>query len=166
MAAGLNAAQRGLSMLLQSMKSNAITQGYTPKLSTNGNVRGRVFYGPTRDELRDFAANNDCLWSIQDGRLTLIPQTSYIAGDVPIISPNTGLLGVPEQTQNGLNLRVLLNPSLKIGQPIQLVNTTVNQERLSLDIFSGSANENSQLAGNKVNSQGYYSVMVANHWGD
>ena len=166
MAAGLNAADRALSNLLQSMKNNAITQGYTPELSANGNVRGRVFYGPTRNELRTFAANNDCIWSIQDGKLTLIPQTSYIAGDIPIISPNTGLIGVPEQTQNGLSVRVLLNPSLKIGQAIQLVDTDINQLRLGLDIHSVASNLALQQSATKLNGQGYYYVMVANHSGD
>jgi baseplate hub protein gp41 len=166
MSAGVNASQRALATLLQSMKDNAITQGYTPPLSTNGNVRGRVFYGPTRDELRTFARNNDCIWSIQDGKLTMIPQTSYIAGDIPIISPNTGLIGVPEQTQNGLSVRVLLNPSIKIGQAIKLTDTTINQLRLSNDIFAVKDNLNSKDSTRKLNAQGLYYVMVANHSGD
>jgi hypothetical protein len=166
MSAGADAAGRGLAAFIQSMKDQGITQGYTPKLSTNGNVRGRVFYGPTRDELRRFAASNDCIWSIQDGKLTMIPQTSYIAGDIATISPDTGLIGIPEQTQNGLSMKVLLNPSLKIGQAIKLTNTAINQLRLSNDIYAASDNLNSKDSTRKLNAQGLYYVMVANHSGD
>jgi hypothetical protein len=141
-----------------------ITQGYTPTLSTNGTTRGRVFYGQTRDELRKFARNNNCTWSIQDGKLTLIPLTSYVPGDTPVISPATGLIGVPEQTQNGIRMRVLLNPALKIGQRVKL-DSTVNALRLGLDVQSQASNQ--LLSSNiKTNADGLYYVMSADHTGD
>jgi hypothetical protein len=141
-----------------------ITQGYVPALSTNGSVRGRVFYGATRDELRDFARNNNCTWSIQDGKLTLIPLTSYVPGDTPVISPSTGLIGVPEQTENGIRMRVLLNPALKIGQRVKL-DSTVNALRLGLDVQSQVPNLLLQRTAKK-NADGLYYVMAAEHSGD
>jgi hypothetical protein len=141
-----------------------IKQGYTPDLSTNGASRGRVFYGQTRDELRDFARNNDCTWSIQDGALTLIPLTSFVPGDTIVISPSTGLVGVPEQTQNGIRMRVLLNPSIKIGQRVKL-DSTVNALRFGLDVQSQASNQ--LLATSvKTNADGLYYVMCADYTGD
>jgi hypothetical protein len=169
LSAGPNAAGRALAQFLQSMKdvaTNPIGQGYTAGLSPDGSIRGRVYFGPTRRELRKFAKNNDCIWSIQDGKLTLIPQTSYIAGDIAVISPQTGLIGTPEQTQNGLSVTTLLNPSLKIGQAIQLKNTAINQYRYDQSFTSSKINDLLQLSGTKLNSQGLYYVMVANHSGD
>jgi hypothetical protein len=141
-----------------------ITQGYAPDLSTNGSTRGRVFYGATRDELRDFARNNNCTWSIQDGKLTLIPLTSFVPGATPVISPSTGLIGVPEQTQNGISMRILINPAIKIGQRIKL-DSTVNALRLGLDVQS-QANNAFLLQSVKTNADGLYYVMVADHYGD
>jgi hypothetical protein len=139
--------------------------GYKPELSQNRSVRGHVYYGLVRDELREWAENNDVLWSIQDGKLTLIPMTSYIPGEVPVISPNNGLVGVPEQTQGGLSVRVLLNPSLKIGQRVKL-DSTVNQAPISLDVNSQAKNifQGTNVA--KLNADGLYYVMEANHRGD
>ncbi len=106
---------------LSTMGSYDITKGYQPQFSSNGLPRGRVYYGLARDELRDFADANDVTWSIQDGALTFIPLNSSIpSGTVPIISSSTGMIGVPEVTQNGISVRVLLNPTLKIGQLIQI----------------------------------------------
>ena len=37
--------------------------------------------------MRDLAMNNDCKWSLRDGQITMIPQTSYIPG--PPLAHNT-----------------------------------------------------------------------------
>lgn len=150
---------------VQSMAQAGIRQGYIPDLSTNGSPRGEVFYGMTRDELRDFAKANNVLWSIQDGALTIVPQTSYIPGEVPVISPATGLISVPEQTQNGIEMTVLLNPLMRIGQLVKLDSSNVNQLRYGLDIQSQAYNQFLKERV-KTNMDGLYYVMQANHNGD
>lgn len=155
--------------ILNAMKSHGITQGYQPNFPQNGCVRGRVLYGMARDEARDFAWANNCKWSIQDGALTFIPFTSYVPGQVPVISPSNGLIGVPEQTQQGLNIRVLLNPNMKVGQVVKLDSTAVNQLRFGLSTDWQTLSSNiflDQRVLNTANPDGLYYVMVANHVGD
>jgi hypothetical protein len=143
----------------------AITKGYAPIFVPNTCVRGRVLYGMARDEARDFAAQNNCKWSLQDGALTFIPWNSYIpSGDVPNISVSTGLLGVPEQTQQGIEIQTLLNPTYKVGQLIKL-DSNINKFRFGLDSTSQINNLALSLQ-NQTNQQGLYYVMVANHSGD
>jgi len=151
--------------MIQAMASSGISEGYLPELPGSGRVRGRVFYGMARDEMREFAQNCGCSWSIQNGKLTMIPLTAYIPGEVPIISNDTGLIGTPEQTHNGINFRVLLNPSIKIGQKIKLDNATINKLRYGLDVQSQARNEflAQQI---KTNDDGEYYVMVSDHYGD
>ncbi len=153
--------------LLTAMQSKGIpvTKGYAPNWPTNGCVRGRVLYGMARDEARDFAEANDCSWSIQDNALTFIPMTSYVPGPVPVISPATGLIGVPEVTQAGLRLRVLLNPNMKVGQLVKLDSKNINRFRYGLDNHSAALTPFvSQVT--KTNADGLYYVMSANHSGD
>jgi hypothetical protein len=125
-----------------------------------------VFCGLVKDEMRKFAWSQKCKWSIQDGQLTMIPLASYIPTPaVPIVSPNTGLIGVPEQAQDGIRMRTLLNAGYKIGQCVKLESAAINQYRYGLDTESAKINQN--IAGqNKINSDGLYYVMVANHVGD
>lgn len=145
--------------------SQPISIGYAPQLQQNGRIRGRSFYGMTRDELRDFAAANNVLWSIQDGKLTIIPQRSYIPGEAVLISPQTGLIGVPEQTQNGIEVRILLNPQVKIGQLVKLDSKAVNLLRYGLD--SASQADNFRLSQSvKTQADGLYYALSANHTGD
>ncbi len=145
--------------------NQTIGLGFIPQLPPTTMVRGRVMYGLAKDEARDFAWNNNVKFSIQDGEFTLIPYTSYIpTGVIPEISVATGLIGVPEQTQQGINIRTLLNPAIKLGQLIQL-NSQINQFRLGLDFPSQATNAN-LAAATQTNQQGLYYVMSVNHTGD
>lgn len=158
-------------------KNQTITQGYKPNFVPNKLIRGRVLYGMARDEARDFANQNQCKWSLQNGAVTYIPWVSYVAGgQIPVISVSTGLIGVPEQTQAGIQIKTLLNPSIKIGQLIRL-DSQINQFRFNLDLPSQTSNTaialQNKLApnigpstGNPADQQGLYYVMVANHKGD
>jgi hypothetical protein len=152
---------------LGAMRPFGITKGYVPDMSTNGTVRGRVLYGATRDEVRDFAFANKMSWNINDSRLSIIPLQSYIpSGNVPVISPSTGLIGVPEQTQNGLAVRVLLNPNIKIGQLVKLETTAINQLRYGLDSESFGNNVALALSATRIRADGLYYCMIASHSGD
>jgi hypothetical protein len=157
--------------------SQGITQGYQPNYKPDALVRGRVMFGMARDEARAFANQNQCKWSLQDGKVTYIPWVSYIpAGQVPVISVSTGLIGVPEQTQSGINIKTLMNSTYKVGQLVQL-NSQINQFRYALDFPSQTTNTaialQNQIApnigpntGNPSDQQGLYYIMVANHTGD
>jgi hypothetical protein len=164
----------GLQGMIQSLTKGALAQAPSqlPTLPANGRVRGRTYFGMTRDEMRDFARNYDFSWSFQDGRITLIPNTGYLPGTIPVISPRSGLIGVPEQTQNGISMRVLLNPNIKIGQLVKL-DSSVNLFRFGLDLESQAQNAALTPTGLgalaqqiKTNNDGLYYVMVAEHSGD
>jgi|HubBroStandDraft_4_1064222.scaffolds.fasta_scaffold01923_5 hypothetical protein len=153
------------SLIAGSLKQQISAQSTLPPLPTNGRVRGRVFYGMTRDAMRELCRSYGLKWSIQDGVITLIPLTGYLPGPIPVLSPDTGLIGVPEQTQQGIEMRVLLNSNIKIGQLVQLQSASVNLNRYGLDTASQAINDG--LAGQiKTNADGYYYVMVANHSGE
>jgi hypothetical protein len=142
-----------------------VTSGYVPPFTTNKSVRGRVCYGTAKDELRDVTQSQDCKWSVQDGAVTVIPNTGYIPGEAILITPFTGLIGVPEQTQNGLQIRVLLNPNIKIGHTVKL-NSDINQYRYGLDVTSRGWNQTLAKSTLKLDADGLYYVMRAEHTGD
>ena len=144
-----------------------VSMGYTPStLNPNPGVRGRVYYGDSVDALTEIAEANDCTWSIQNGQVVFIPKTTYLPDEAIVISPLTGLIGVPEQTQNGLTMRVLLNASIKIGQRVQLIAPAINQLRYGLDANSQALASLQKTSETKINLQGMYYVMRADHQGD
>lgn len=154
-----------VSAVLQGMAVNGINRGYVPDLPGNTLARGKVFYGMSRDEMRKIARNTQTAWSIQDGKFVMIPLTDYLPGDVPVITAATGMVGLPEQTQSGIKVKTLLNPNLKIGQAVKLDNDSIQRYRYGLGINNAGDNLWAQQTA-KVNNDGLYYVMIANHCGD
>jgi hypothetical protein len=150
---------------LKTMGKYGVTLGYIPDLPPNPLPRGKVLFGMARDHLETVARSTQTLWSIQDGKLQIVPETSYVPGDVPVINANTGMVGLPEQTQNGITIRTLLNPSIKIGRLIHLNNRSIQEYEFSLRHDQQITNWNASRQ-NKFNSDGYYYVMTNEHWGD
>lgn len=151
---------------LSAMRPYGVNAGYLPAAqSQNGLPRGKVLFGMARDLMRRAVENMGAAWSIQDGQANVIPLTSYMPGDVPVITAATGMIGLPQQTQNGITVRMLLNPSVKIGGLIQLDNASVQQLQFGLGI--GQQASNQLLAQNiRLDDDGFYYVMVAEHVGD
>lgn len=147
------------------MNPYGVTQGYLPELPTNPLPRGKVMFGMARDFMRWTAKTCQTVWSIQDGKAIMVPETSYMPGEIPVITAETGMVGLPEQTQNGISIKMLLNPSVKIGRLIRIDNDSVQQYEYSLNVGQQAQNERIQLQA-KLQDDGYYYVMLAEHDGD
>jgi hypothetical protein len=80
-----------------------------------------------RERLDDVADTSNTSWSIQNGQLVLIEETGYLSDEALVINAGTGMIGVPETTQAGIEVTVLLNPLIKIGTRVQLDNASINQ---------------------------------------
>ncbi|KVM87644.1 hypothetical protein WT06_22110 [Burkholderia anthina] len=146
-----------------------VAEGYRPDLGGRPLPRGKVMFGMARDHLETVARSTQTLWSIQDGKMQMVPETSYVPGEIPSITYESGMVGLPEQTQNGITVKMLLNPSVKIGRLIKLDNRSIQRYEFSLN--NQQQAENGAIAGqNKINSpektDGYYYVMTNEHWGD
>ncbi|WP_392738824.1 hypothetical protein AB3M75_05130 [Serratia ureilytica] len=83
--------------------------------------RGKVLTGNARDVLHKIARNHDADWSIQDGHLTVLPRDKVLADNEGfVLSQETGMVGSPEKTSDGLKVTCLLNPTLRIGGLVRI----------------------------------------------
>lgn len=164
LAAG-STAQDHLKAAVQAMEGRGVTMGDSGQLSTNKLPRGKVMFGLSRDVLDNLGRTQDVSWSIQDGKMTLIPNTAYLPGDAIVVNYQTGMVGLPEQTQNGVNVRMLLNPSVKIGRLLRIDNASIQTLRLSPAPLDEAQNrlllEQISLA-----ADGVYKTLIADHHGD
>lgn len=79
--------------------------------------RGKTLVGNARDILTQVAKNQDADWSIQDGRLVMLPKKHALANDEGfIISEDTGMIGSPQKVSDGLEVRCYLNNVMRVGQ--------------------------------------------------
>lgn len=154
-----------LSVCLKALEPHGVTLGHKPDFPQNKLPRGKVLHGMVRDYLDGIALAAAAKWSIQDGKLYFIPLGDYLPGEALEVTAKTGMVGLPEQTINGLNVKMLLNSRVKIGRLIKIDNRSVQQYRYGLGIQQGAQNQ--MIAQQiKLNNDGLYYVMVANHYGD
>lgn len=79
--------------------------------------RGKTMVGNSREILAGVAKNQQADWSIQDGKLLLLPKTSALANNEGfLIQEGTGMIGSPQKTSDGLEVRCQLNNVMRVGQ--------------------------------------------------
>lgn len=153
---------------ISSMHENGVSEGYVASGTGGVLPRGKVLFGMARDYVRRGAFMLKSSWSIQDGKINIIPLDGYRPGEVLQLNAGTGMVGIPEQTQNGINFKMLLNPRLSVGNAVQIDNRLINQ--LVQKDKSAAPIPYDQYVGlqllAKVTSDGLYRLFVVEHEGD
>ena len=102
-------------------KSLTITKQNIP------NLRGSVLLGMARARMRDVTSYLDAGWSIQNGEVVVTDNTGYRTGTTVQINSASGLIGIPEQTDQGIRVTCLLNSKIRIGGRVELNNREIAQ---------------------------------------
>lgn len=144
-----------------SMAGKGVTEGNIGDFPAQQLPRGKVMYGNARTYLKNVADNTDKAWSIQDSKLTFIPKKSYLPGEVVVITSKTGMIGTPQQTNEGVNVKCLLNPNIRIGTRLQIDNRSIERFKINLAVPNSPANIPAPLT-----ADGVYYVLVIEHQGD
>lgn len=154
--------QDQLNVTATAMNGQGVSMGQTVgALPTTKLPRGKVMYGPAKDHIRSLADSNGFGWSIQNEQINFIKSTTYLPGTVTVITSKTGMIGTPEQTNQGVNVKTLLNPNIKIAGRILIDNASVQQTKINFSV-PGSADNNPA----PLNADGTYYVLVAEHIGN
>jgi hypothetical protein len=143
------------------MTPQGVTAGHIGDMPTEQLPRGKVMYGNARNYLRDVAQSTQKSWSIQDEKVTFVPVKSYLPGERVVLTSKTGMIGTPQQTNEGVNVKCLLNPMIKIGGRIQIDNASIARFKINLSQPNSAANIPAPLT-----ADGVYYVLVAEHTGD
>ena len=81
------------------------------------------FVGLAQDLLNKLTETNKFKWSIQDGVLQILGPESDDTQLAVVIGPNTGLIGNPTKTKDGIKFRSLLNPQITVGRTCKIEST-------------------------------------------
>lgn len=95
---------------------------------TNEGVQVQIsnpyLYGTALSQLQDIAraGNFNCQIVTENGvtRVVIWPAGKARGGQVPLISAETGLVGFPMRTENGIELQTLFNPGITFGGQIRV----------------------------------------------
>lgn len=159
-AAGATAEDQ-INAAIGAMSDKGVDAGHIGEMPTDQLPRGKVMYGNSKDYLRDIAQTTNKAWSIQDEKVTFIPKKSFLPGEAVVLTSKTGMIGTPQQTNEGVNVKALLNPMIKIGGRIKLDNASIAAFKINLSVPNSAANIPAPLT-----ADGVYYVLVAEHQGD
>ena len=93
---------------------NFINEGVTASL------RYCVFNGSPIQQARTAASQVGAELITDDDDMILLPANTPRSGDVPVLSKDTGLLGYPSITQNGIEFKAIFNPAFKFAGLVEL----------------------------------------------
>jgi hypothetical protein len=126
--------------------------------------RPQIFFGSVKDYLDNIAKDHDTKLSILDDTVTIAKIQSDVASDTPlVISPGEGgLIGTPQQTNDGIMFSVLLNPKIRIFKPKPML-VKLDMSKLT-DIKQIRVSQNNQFA--RLSQDGVYKILGVLHIGD
>lgn len=163
LAAGATAAQQ-LELVRQGF--NRVSSGTNVTFGANEALapilpspRGKVMFGMGKAYMRDMAATAQFDWGFEDGNLRLVSQKTYLPGEAVVLTSKTGLIGIPEQTQDGIQATCLLNPMIKIGGAVKIDNRDIQAALINIQ-YTRINNLPS------ISADGFYKAFVIEHVGD
>jgi hypothetical protein len=158
-----------LKVAADSMSEKGVTQGHIDELPSSELPRGQTMFGNARDVLRDIAISSKSTWSIQKEKITFVARKSYLPGQIINITSTSGLISFPQQTNDGVNVKCLLNPNLQPSRRIKLENDSILQQKLNLDQIAAARGDTKAINNIKprnLSADGVYYVLVLEHIGD
>ncbi|MGZ9710445.1 baseplate hub protein [Glaciimonas sp. GNP009] len=86
----------------------------------SGQLSNPYFPGTALTQLKDCAQAADFRYTLDLSVLAVWPKNGFRAGPPVVISPDTGMVGYPSFTSNGLTLVTLLNPDIRLGGQVKV----------------------------------------------
>lgn len=125
------------------------------------NPRAKVMYGPASKYMKQSGQNSNHSWSIQKGQIQFVPVNGYLKGEAVVLTSKTGMIGTPQQTNVGVNVKCLMNPIIRVGGRVRIDNKSIAGYKINLDVVGSPANIPAPLT-----ADGTYYVWTISHSGD
>ncbi|MEG2265221.1 baseplate hub protein [Acinetobacter johnsonii] len=153
-------------ILLKEYEGAGLQLGHSPTLSDQKFIRGQVLFGSLDANMKQFSKDNDLAYTLSDEEIHMRIVDKYTIEPLHILTPNTGVVGMPQLTTDGLNVTCLLNPKLKWGGRVQVDMTNMQTE--SYDIAYGQEGVDQPFKNPTLASgiNGMFIVCSAEHSGD
>lgn len=136
-----------------------VTQGALPTFPAQRYPRGRTLYGPTKQHARTLAGSTGLSWNLDLDEFRMYQKHGATNNKAIVLSPDTGLLGVPEQTIDGISARCLLNSQIKIDSMVKIDQSLINPATLNFGYQAVNFLP-------KIAKSGIYRVLYVEHRGN
>lgn len=142
-------------LTLRSFNPYGVTAGATGTMPPTRFPRGRVLYQTASQVMDNVAAQCRATWQFVDGKLQMVPEESYLERIV-VLNSQTGMIGSPELTTEGVNIKCLIDPTLRLHGLVHINQAALNSTRNAMESVNRAAAEEREAAakGSKAQPQG------------
>lgn len=151
-----------VNVAFDAMKQLGVSVGHIADLPTRKFPRGFVCFGAAQDLMREIAFATGTSWWVQNDRLQLMQNAKGLPGETIVLNSDTGLIGLPVQTIQGIEARCLLNGWIAPGSKVKIDEKSIQQYELNTSYLGEGQNA---LVPN-ISRDGTYLVYEVNHNGD
>ena len=134
--------------------------------------RGKVIFGTPGKYLRDIAIANNAHFGLnEEDKAEMIVMTDEIPeGSVLKLTPMTGLVGTPRYTDSGIQIKMLLEPRIRIKSLVKIDNEIIQRQLVSVSNTNQGPKANGVNQKTQFDEDGEYQVLSYAHsmdtWGD
>ena len=154
---------------LEALKPYGVTAGYIADLGNTKMPRGRAMFGMVRNQLRAICMSVGAACFIDGNKLNIVKYREALPGNAIVINSETGMIGMPVQTIEGVEVRCLLNPQLKVNGLIKIDETSIQRAKLNVDYATAAAGGQSvekSILDRNIDADGTYKILQLTHSGD
>lgn len=153
-------------ILISEANKQGIEKGDLVDLRQQQYPRGRVFFGSLEQNLRQFYEENNMLIDFSDETLSIAPLVGYTVAPVQILTPRTGMVGMPQLTSDGLKVTCLLNPKMKWGGRVQVDMSNLQTESYDIAYGGQEVDQPQKDPRMATNAGGLFLIRSVEHYGD
>ncbi len=117
--------------------------------------RGKVLFGMAKDYLEQIAQGSAATLYMDNGQVNLIKATDLPTDTILRLSPSSGLIGQPQQTELGITAKCLLLPQIKVTRCVQIDSQYIKERQLSIGTLQ-----------TRLDPQGVYKIAKVIYCGD
>jgi hypothetical protein len=96
---------------------------------------GACFSGMVRDHLDNICNRFDLEWSIQDEGLQIVEKNGFTQDGIVFLNSQTGLVGSPKKTKDGIEFNCLLQPVIKPGRRVKIESMFFNGNFIARNVY-------------------------------
>lgn len=117
--------------------------------------RGKVMFGLARDYMKQIAQTHKASFYVENGKVNIIKADEVKAGQIIDLSPQSGLIGTPEQTEFSIKVKALLNPQIHCNMLVHIDNSYIRARKAEMGQMY-----------RQLDNDGIYRVISCNYTGD
>lgn len=151
----------------KALQEYGVSVGHIDDLGSKKFPRNFICFGMAKDLLREVCEATGSSWHIHNGKLNVLKNQNTLPDGAVVLNSDTGMVGLPEQTLQGVIVRCLLNYRIRPGTKLQINESSIQRASLNPGYGAGATNELLKDGGILgVAADGFYKALLVEHNGD